>query len=340
MGNRQNIIAISNDLNSIRTTKWPKVYDTIFFGLLSCFYKEGEIQPKVEIEKKELIELANYRLRSNKEFGEVLDELWNTIKVIDVIDKKKVNNKNTRKARILFSGFDSEWTDDFSDMTLTVTLNSEAKELMMQKSGWTKIDFNEYKSIKSMYARALYRKCCEWSTLGKVTFRAEELIDWLELPPSLHTPRNLYGRVFNKFVEECSPYFDKLKVTTRKSKDKTSVAEAYVITFKPKFVGTWIDGKYAEQANNEQIHKARARQQELNNDYEQLTPQQKHELVELNDWLYKHEKEYKEPVTVEEAKAAQLRFNELINRYSDLSPSELKEFEALEEWTSKNEYSY
>ena len=338
MVNQPNIIAISNDLNSIRTTKWPKVYDNIFFGLLSCFYKEGKILPQITVNKKDLIELVNLRLRSNRDFEQTLVEFWNTIKIIDIVDRvKKENGMNSFKSRVLFTGFDSEWSDNFTEMNLKVTLNPEARDLLMDKIGWMKLDYAEYRKINSMYARALYRMTCQWANVGRFVITAEELISWLQLPPSCRTPRNIYGRVFKVFKQECNPFFENLDVTTKKSKSKSGIAEAYIITFKPRFVGTWIDGKYVREATEDQIHTAQVRQFEFYQRFDDLTPKEKHDLVELNEWLFKHEKKFVRPTTEIEISDAHKKFDAMIERYTELLPSEKAEFEALSEWITESD---
>lgn len=290
MSQSTNLIAISNNLNSIRTTQWTKVEDNIFFGLLSCFYKEGKIIPEIQIEKRALIELVGYTLRSNRQFAETLDQFWERIKFIDVKDTgKNAKGKNFYKSRALFTGLDAEWSDDFAEMELRVALNAGARDLLMEKNDWMKIDFSEYKQINSMKARALYRLCCQWANIGRVRVSVEELMFWMELPKSYTLQQNMQSRVFKPFIKECSPFFENLSVKTLKTKDRTSKVYAYEITFKPRFVGAFIEGKYSKEVTEEQIRKALDRQTELYEHYDTLGPKEKRELMELNDWIFKND---------------------------------------------------
>jgi|GEM_PF-3667443 len=304
MANATNLIAISNNLNSVRTTQWRKGEDTIFFGLLSCFYKGGDIISEITLNKQELIELVDYSLRSNKGFAEDLDQFWERIKVIDVKDGgKNAQGKNFYKSRVLFTGFDAEWAEDFSEMMLTVSLNAEARSLLMEKNKWMKLDFNEYRQINSMKARALYRLCCQWANIGRVRVTVEELMAWMELPQSCLLQQNMRSRVFKPFLKECAPFFENLNVTSLKTKDKTSKVYAYEITFTPRFVGAFIAGKYAKDVSEEQFKKALERQNELYERYESLTPKERQELVALGDWIFKNENQLENSETQENLEA-------------------------------------
>ena len=339
------IIAISNTLNSIDTTEFGRIYDNLFWGLLSQFYSKGEIVNEIVINKRDLVNLTNYTLRSNKAFRDNLNELWDKISTIKVLDpEKRKAGINQFISRNLFTDFEAHWSDDLVDMTLVVTLNPKARDLFMEKvGGWMKMEYFEYREINSAYSRALYRFCCERANLGIAYITVDDLMDRLSLPQSYRLTKNMYSRVLNPFKKECSQYFENLKIISEKTKDRTSKVWRYKITFKPRFVGSFIEGRFEEEVTFEQIRHASLRQYELNEKYEHLTPKEKHELVELNDWLFRHEKPFETPTTDEEIKKAQAKL-EVFSRqgYQSLLPAEKEEFKALADWfeTQDNPFGF
>jgi len=339
MAEQSNIIAISNTLNSVQTTRWPKEYDNIFWSLLSCFYVKGEIVTEISIDKKQLIALSHYSLRSNKKFAKTLDDFWDLIKFLDVKDSGRTEaGMNFYHAVSIFRKFHAEWSDDFSEMTLEVKLDEDAKGLLMKKNKWMKLELEEYLSLNSMYARALYRLCSQWANLGKVRISLEELMLWMQLPESCREQHNMRKRVFKPFLEQCSPYFEDLKVTPVKMKDKTSKVFAYEITFKPRFVGAFIEGRFNEEVSDEQISRSKLRQQELSDNFDALTPKEKRELSELNDWLHQHSKAFVAPKTDKEIQASKERLNHLVARFADLNALEKEEFYVLSEWDEQSNH--
>lgn len=290
MPNNSKSVAISHNLNTIRTSKWPIVYDNIFWTLIACFYKDGEIITEINIEKYQLIAMANYSLRSNKSFVKTLDDFWERVKFIDVKDMGR-NEKgiNYYHSVSLFRSFQAQWSDDLSTMELKVKLDEEAKELLMQVNGYLKFNLRDYLSLHSMYSRALFRKCSEWATVGRVRITVEQLMSQLELPESCRLSQNLRARVFKPFLKECSRYFENLRIKAIKTKDRTSKVYAYEFTFAPRAVGSWIEGKFSDNPTVDQLALALKRQEELYENFESLNDKEKVELRELNDVIYRIE---------------------------------------------------
>ena len=112
------VVKHHNDLNTIPMRKWSKEEMDFFFSIIARLRDEGSNE--VIFNKHSLAELANYSIRTNKAYEQLINQLSKNILDITYLEKKRTT-LNGKPAYLssrmnLFSRFDSKWTEDLSDL--------------------------------------------------------------------------------------------------------------------------------------------------------------------------------------------------------------------------------
>lgn len=240
------VVKHHNDLNTIPMRKWSKEEMDFFFAIIAKLRDEGS--KEIIFDKHSLAELANYSIRTNKAYEQLIEQLSKNILDITYLEKKRTT-LNGKPAYIssrmnLFSRFDSKWTEDLSELEITVKVSDEFEYVLNQlNSEFTSYELAEFTQIRSTYAKTLYRLLKQWRTVGKKEFQINEFKRLLDTP-DYYTPSEINKNILTYARKELPQFFPNLKIKPIKSNKRGTPVIAYEFTWTPEKTGKWVKNKY------------------------------------------------------------------------------------------------
>ena len=240
------VVKHHNDLNTIPMRKWSKEEMDFFFAIIAKLRDEGT--KEITFDKRSLAELANYSVRTNKAYEQVIDQLSDNVLNITYLEKTEttLNGKSAylKRRMNLFSQFDSKWTKDLSELEIKVKVSENYEYVLNQlNSEFTSYELAEFTQIRSTYAKTLYRLLKQWRTIGKKEFQIDEFKRLLDMP-DYYKPSHINKNVLNYARKELPQFFPNLKIKSIKSNKKGTPVIAYEFTWTPEKTGKWVNNKY------------------------------------------------------------------------------------------------
>lgn len=228
----------NNQLNTVPMRKWTTEEQNFFFGIITAARDRGT--DMIHLDKKELMELANYTLVENKRFEETITNL---VDKMENIRYREITN-NSFKSMSLFQYFEAHWKDDLSELTLDVQVSSKFEYVVNKlQANFTQFELQQFTNIRSTYAKEMFKKLKQWRTVGIKKYTIEEFRVMLQIPES-YGAKEINTRVLTPLRNELVAYFDNLKIKPIKAKKRGNPVIAYEFTWNPEKSGIWIDGKY------------------------------------------------------------------------------------------------
>lgn len=108
---------------------------------------------------------------------------------------------------------------------------------------FTRYELEEFTSIRSTYAKTMYRLLKQWRTVGKKEFAIDDLKRILDMPSS-YKSSEIDRAVIKPIKEQLSPYFVDLKVKKIKSNKRGNPVLGYEFTWKKEVTEAYDPNKY------------------------------------------------------------------------------------------------
>lgn len=249
-------VTYHNDLNSISMRDWTPEEMNFFFAIISQSKNIGTNE--ITLDKYDLTELVNYSLEHKQRFYNTMENLANHI-----IDMRYIEKTNSSIEMLsLFSRFKVDWTEDLSDMNVTVAF-SDGFEYIVNKlnANFTQYELEEFTRIRSTYAKTAYRLLKQWRTVGKKEYNINEFKFLMGMPETYKTS-HIDNRVLAPIKKELSVFFKGLKIKKIKSNKKGNPVTGYEFTWQKEIVGksvpkksnvpNWADKPYKTQTTPEE----------------------------------------------------------------------------------------
>lgn len=241
------VVKHHNDLNTIPMRRWKKEEMNFFFAIIAKLRDKGT--KEVIFDKHSLAELANYSIRANKDYEDVISKLVNNILSISYLEKKetKLNGKPaySLKRMNLFNSFEAKWTTNLEDLELIVKVSEEFEYVLNRlDSEFLTYELSEFTQIRSTYAKTLYRLLKQWRSVGKKEYSIDQFKNLLDTP-KYYAPSHINKNILLPARDELPKFFNGFKVKTIKSNKRGTPVIAYLFTWEPEKTNRkWIEGKY------------------------------------------------------------------------------------------------
>ncbi|HFQ7781933.1 TPA: replication initiation protein, partial [Clostridioides difficile] len=108
---------------------------------------------------------------------------------------------------------------------------------------FTRYELEEFTSIRSTYAKTMYRLLKQWRTVGRKEFSVDDLKRILDTPES-YRPSEIDRLILKPIKEQLSPYFVDLKVKKIKSNKRGNPVLGYEFTWKKEVTEAYDPNKY------------------------------------------------------------------------------------------------
>lgn len=143
-----------------------------------------------------------------------------------------------------FRLFRVKWNKDLSDMSMIVKVTEEFEYVLNHLNvQFTSYELAEFTSIRSKYAKTVYRLLKQWETIGKREFKISEF-KLLLGTPIYYTPSEIDKNIIKVVMNELSAFFKDLKVKKLKSNSRGTPVTGYAFTWKREQSERWIAKKY------------------------------------------------------------------------------------------------
>lgn len=238
------VVKHHNDLNTIPMRNWSKEEMDVFFSIIAKLRNEGT--KEVSFDKYELKELANSTIKHNKRYADVIENLIRNVAKIHYIEK----SSNRIALMNLFSKFDATWSDDLSEMNLTVKVTDEFNYVVNKlNSEFTAYELSEFTQIRSTYAKTVYRLLKQWRTIGKKEFKVDDFKRLLDTP-DYYGPSHIDRNILEPVMRELPDFFKNLKVKKVKANTRGNPVTGYIFTWVPEKTGKWVDFKATDNSQD------------------------------------------------------------------------------------------
>ena len=227
--------------------KWTAEEQNFFFAIITQVRDKGT--QTVKFNKNDLADIANYSLEHNKRLHTTMTELKKKVGEINYTEttRDEVTKLNREDTYYLFERFSFEWTDDHSHMAAEIQVSDHFQYVVNKlEAEFTQFELKQFTSIRSTYAKEMFKKLKQWRTIGKKEYSIQEFRDMLQVPKS-YRATDINTVILKPILEELSNYFQNLKVTPLKARSKGAPIIAYCFTWTPEETGTWNTDKYKEQ---------------------------------------------------------------------------------------------
>jgi plasmid replication initiation protein len=214
------IVKYGNALNSVAFRKFNAREMDLFFSIVSRMRDQGT--RKVTFTFDELKKLSKY-----KQHGSMLrKDLESTYSKMLSLNMW-YQEGNDSGAWVLFTGFKIKGDEG----TATISINPELQSVLNHIAKWTRFGLEQFASLRSTYAKTMFRLLKQYRIVGRREFSMEEFRALLDVPKS-YAVSDIDKRVIKPIKEELSPIFAGLSVRKKRGGRGGKVV-GYIFTWKP-----------------------------------------------------------------------------------------------------------
>lgn len=244
------VVKYHNDMNRVALRKFNVSELNIFLAICTKMKDKGLTEIKFEFDY--LKNLINYTSTDLKDFIKDLDNTYQKLVETSI----RIGGERKWVRFVLFTKYEV----DLDNKTIAIKVNEEFKWVLNElTSNFTRFELSEFISIKSSYAKELYRRLKQLRTTGFYTVDLNEFKRILDIPNSYQIS-DIDKRVLKPCIDELKPYFKGLKI--QKIKGKYNKVERLIFTFKVDKIDT---SSYIEKEKLN--YKYNSKKQEIKMDY-------------------------------------------------------------------------
>lgn len=226
------VVKYHNDLNTVVMRTWTSEEMNFFFTILTKAKEQGV--KKLVFNTDELKELASSSRKYRWE-----ETVTNAAKKIGQLTYFE---QSERKFRVmtLFEFFEVDLDKKMVEVKVSSNFDYILNKLETQ---FTRYELKEFTSIRSTYAKTMYRLLKQWRTVGRKEFSVDDLKRILDTPES-YRPSEIDRLILKPIKEQLSPYFVGLKVKKIKSNKRGNPVLGYEFTWIPEMTESYVPNKF------------------------------------------------------------------------------------------------
>lgn len=228
----------ANELNNVPMRDFNAKEMDLFFSLCAKMKDKGA--QKVRFDFESLRELSDYKPTATKRFSDDLESVYD--KMLHLTYRTYENG--IREKFVLFTGFKIDENEQYVEVSVNPDLRQILNELT---SEFVKYELVEFTSIRSSYAKTMYRLLKQYRSTGFFKSKIEDFRELLDIPKS-YQMSDIDSRVLKPIKKELSEFFDPLKIKKIKAKKGNRIA-MIEIRFKeikhtdPVPMHNWLEGE-------------------------------------------------------------------------------------------------
>lgn len=233
------VVKYHNDLNTVVMRTWTSEEMNFFFTILTKAKEQGV--KKLVFNTDELKELSSSSRKYRWE-----ETVTNAAKKIGQLTYFE---QSERKFRVmtLFEFFEVDLDKKMVEVKVSSNFDYILNKLETQ---FTRYELEEFTSIRSTYAKTMYRLLKQWRTVGRKEFSVDDLKRILDTPES-YRPSEIDRLILKPIKEQLSPYFVDLKVKKIKSNKRGNPVLGYEFTWNPETSESYVPNKFNKQKHKQ-----------------------------------------------------------------------------------------
>ncbi|MGL5149745.1 MAG: replication initiation protein, partial [Clostridium sp.] len=199
------IVEYDSQMNTISFGKFKEKELDLFFSI--CYKMKNEGINEVVLSFQELKELSKYSRNDLKRFVKDLESTYT--KLLDIKFEILISPK-IREKFVLFT----RYRIDEERKEMTIQLHKEYNFVLNDIGKFTKFDLIEFVSLKSSYAKNMFKILKQFDTINKESWYQIKLDDFkvlLDIPKS-YQMINIDKRVLLPILEQLKPLFQGLEI--------------------------------------------------------------------------------------------------------------------------------
>lgn len=269
------VVKYHNDLNTVVMRTWTSEEMNFFFAILTKAKEQG--LKKLVFDTDELKQLASSSRKYRWE-----ETIVSAVKKIGQLTYFE-QSENKFRVMTLFEIFEVDLEKRIVEVKVSSNFDYILNKLETQ---FTRYELEEFTSIRSTYAKTMYRILKQWRTVGRKEFAIDDLKRILDMPTS-YKSSEIDRAVITPILKQLSPYFEDLKVKKIKSNKRGNPVLGYEFTWKKEVAGTYDPDKFNKpKPEPKKPNKAKKTTKKTNApkwsdpDYKNETPEDKKPLLE------------------------------------------------------------
>ena len=229
---RNEVVKYHNDLNTVVMRTWTSEEMNFFFAILTKAKEQG--LKKLVFDTDELKQLASSSRKYRWE-----ETVVSAVKKIGQLTYFEQSEKKFR-VMTLFELLEVDLEKRIVEVKVSSNFDYILNKLETQ---FTRYELEEFTSIRSTYAKTMYRLLKQWRTVGRKEFSVDDLKRILDTPES-YRPSEIDRLILKPIKEQLSPYFVDLKVKKIKSNKRGTPVLGYEFTWKKEVTEAYDPNKY------------------------------------------------------------------------------------------------
>lgn len=226
------VVKYHNDLNTVVMRTWTSEEMNFFFAILTKAKEQG--LKKLVFDTDELKQLASSSRKYRWE-----ETIVSAVKKIGQLTYFEQSEKKFR-VMTLFELLEVDLEKRIVEVKVSSNFDYILNKLETQ---FTRYELEEFTSIRSTYAKTMYRLLKQWRTVGKKEFAIDDLKRILDMPSS-YKSSEIDRAVIKPIKEQLSPYFVSLKVKKIKSNKRGNPVLGYEFTWQKEVTEAYDPNKY------------------------------------------------------------------------------------------------
>lgn len=229
------VVKYHNDLNTVVMRTWTAEEMNFFFAILTKAKEQGV--KTLVFDTDELRKLASSSRRYRWE-----ETMTNAAKKIGQLTYFEQTNRKFR-VMTLFEIFEV----DLEKCVVEVKVSSNFDYILNRlETQFTRYELTEFTSIRSTYAKTMYRLLKQWRKIGSKEFKIDDLKRILDMPKG-YKSSEIDRAVIKPILTQLSPYFENLKIKKIKSNKHGNPVLGYEFTWKPEKIEVYDSQKYQKK---------------------------------------------------------------------------------------------
>lgn len=198
------VIEYDSKMNELNFGKFKEKELDLFFSI--CYKLKNEGLNEVVLTFQELKELSNYSNRNLDRFVKDLESTYD--KILDIKIRRET------KTTITKISFFTMYEIEKEKRTVAIQIHEKCRYLLNDIEKFTKFDLMEFVSLKSSYAKNMFKMLKQFDNEDSYNWYQLKLDDFVELMgiPKNYKMGNIDQRVLSPILEQLNPYFPKLKL--------------------------------------------------------------------------------------------------------------------------------
>lgn len=226
------VVKYNNDLNTANMRGWNTEELNFFFSILAKSKNQGT--KKLVFESHELQKLCRYSGKNRDRWMNTMISCTKKVAQLTYWEQKN----GSFEVMTLFTRL----RVNSNDGTVEVEVSPYFEYLLnkFEDFGFTTFELEEFVSIRSTYAKQMYRHIKQWKKIGYKEYELEQFKYLMSIPKN-YRACDIEARVLKPIIKELGPIFN-LQVKPIKKKTKGNPIIGYAFKWTPERTNEWIEG--------------------------------------------------------------------------------------------------